>query len=67
MNKVVVKKFNEDENKKQSLFELPTRCLIVGPSGSGKTTLLYNLIINYWIPYLNLYIFTKNIDQPVYK
>jgi len=67
MNKVVVKKFIEDENKKQSLFEIPTRCLIVGPSGSGKTTLLYNLIINYWIPYLNLYIFTKNIDQPVYK
>jgi GTPase SAR1 family protein len=67
MNKVVVKKFIEDENKEQSLFEIPSRGLLVGPSGCGKTTLLYNLIINYWIPYLNLYLFTKNIDQPVYK
>jgi len=23
--------------------------------------------IDYWIPYLNLYIFTKNIEQPIYK
>jgi len=67
MDKVIVKFFIEDENKKQSLFDLPSRVLIIGPSGCGKTTLLYNLIINYWIPYLNLYIFTKNIDQPVYK
>lgn len=67
MDKVKVKFFIEDENKKKSLFELPSRVLIIGPSGCGKTTLLYNLIINYWIPYLNLYIFTKNIEQPVYK
>lgn len=67
MNKVVVKKFIEDDNKKQSLFEIPSRGLIIGPSGCGKTILLYNMIINYWIPYLNLYIFTKNINQPVYK
>lgn len=67
MDKVKVKFFIEDENKKKSLFELPSRVLIIGPSGCGKTNLLYNLIINYWIPYLNLYIFTKNIEQPVYK
>ena len=67
MDKVKVKFFIEDENKKKSLFELPSRVLIIGPSGCGKTTLLYNLIINYWIPYLNLYIFTKNIEQPIYK
>ena len=67
MDKVKVKFFIEDENKKKSLFELPSRVLIIGPSGCGKTTLLYNMIINYWIPYTNLYIFTKNIDQPVYK
>ena len=67
MDKVKVKFFIEDENKKKSLFELPSRVLIIGPSGCGKTNLLYNLIINYWIPYLNLYIFTKNINQPVYK
>lgn len=67
MDKVKVKFFIEDENKKKSLFELPSRVLIIGPSGCGKTNLLYNLIIDYWIPYKNLYIFTKNIEQTVYK
>lgn len=67
MHKLVVKKYIEDENKEQSLFERPSRVLMVGASGCGKTTLLYNMIITYWIPYTNLYIFTKNINQPVYK
>lgn len=63
----MVKKYIEDDNKEKSLFEIPSRVLVVGASGCGKTTLLYNMIISYWIPYKNLYIFTKNIDQPVYK
>lgn len=67
MDKLMVKKYIEDDNKEKSLFEIPSRVLVVGASGCGKTTLLYNMIISYWIPYKNLYIFTKNIDQPVYK
>lgn len=67
MDKLMVKKYIEDDNKEKSLFEIPSRVLVVGASGCGKTTLLYNMIISYWIPYKNLYIFTKNIDQPVNK
>lgn len=67
MDKLMIKKYIEDDNKEISLFEIPSRVLVVGASGCGKTTLLYNMIISYWIPYKNLYIFSKNIDQPVYK
>lgn len=51
----------------ESIFPAPLRCLIVGSSGSGKTNLLWNIITNFWIPFENLYIFTKTIDQPIYE
>jgi len=56
-----------DNSKTESILPIPMRCLIIGSSGSGKTNLLCNIIIKYWIPYENLYIFTKNIEQPIYE
>lgn len=51
---------------KNNIFPLPLRCLIVGSSGCGKSTLMWNMIVKNWIPYKNLYIFSKSMDQPVY-
>lgn len=69
LNKYKVSTFNfeKKKNDKESIFPLPLRCLIVGASGSGKTTLLWNIITKYWVPYENLYIFTKSIEQPIYN
>lgn len=66
MNKYKITPFKCLEQTSNSLFPLPLRCLIIGKSGSGKTTLLWNIITKYWIPYENLYIFTKSIEQPIY-
>jgi hypothetical protein len=56
----------ETPNKDDSIFPDPIRCLIVGGSGSDKTTLLRNIITEYWVDYQHLYVFTKNLEQPVY-
>lgn len=58
-----------DNNKPdKGILPLPVRSLIVGTSGCGKTTLLYNLIMKPWgTPFLNIYIFSKSLDQNVYK
>lgn len=45
----------------------PIRLLIIGSSGSGKTTLLLNFIYKRLIPYTNLYVFSKSLEQPSYK
>lgn len=57
----------EGPDRSKGMFPLPIRCLIVGSSGSGKTTLLWNLITKDWIPFKNLYIFTKSIEQKSYQ
>lgn len=49
------------------IFPKPLRCLIIGSSGCGKTTLVWNLITKDWIPFKNLYIFTKSLEQMVYQ
>lgn len=67
MKRYVVKKPIQQITEEDSLFPYPTRCLIVGSSGSGKTWLLYNIITNYWISYKRLIIFTKSLDQPIYR
>ena len=51
----------------KSKYDQPIRLLIIGSSGSGKTTLLLNFIYNRLIPYSNLYIFSKSLEQPSYK
>ena len=68
-NNYEIKVFNlvKDNDIPNSLFPRPMRCLIIGSSGSGKTNLLFNIIVNYWVPFDNLYIFTKNIEQPIYE
>jgi len=43
------------------------RSIEIGPSGKGKTTVLNSIILNHWTNYENSYIFTKSIDQPIYK
>ena len=49
------------------LLPNPLRCLIVGSSGCGKTNLLLNLIYNaQGIPFKNLYLFSRSIDQTAY-
>lgn len=60
--------FHLDDNIiSESIFPIPMICLFIGSSGSGKTNLLSNIIIKYWIPFENLYIFTKNIKQLIYE
>jgi GTPase SAR1 family protein len=52
----------------KNIFLLPFRCLIVGTSGCGKTTIIYNFITKKWgIPFHSLYIFSKSIEQEVYR
>ena len=57
----------EGDVKSDHMFPLPIRCLIVGASGCGKTTSLWNLITKDWIPFKNLYVFTKSLEQKSYQ
>lgn len=57
----------KDHEDKHSL-PTPLRCLIVGSSGSGKTNLLLNFIYDMkGVPFKNLYVFSRSINQPAYK
>lgn len=43
------------------------RACIIGKSGCGKTNLLMNLLLQDYLDYNNLYIFSKLLHQPLYK
>ena len=60
-NKIKLETFDEKSKKQQ-----PIRLLIIGSSGSGKTTLLLNFIYKRLIPYTNLYVFSKSLEQSSY-
>lgn len=49
------------------IFPYPIRLLLIGPSGCGKTVLLYNIIINFWIPFTDVYIYTNTPHQQIYQ
>jgi len=46
--------------------KFPFRYLICGTSSSGKTNMTVNLILKY-IHFDKLYIYAKNLDQPIYR
>lgn len=59
--------YHEKKNiMKKSIFPQLIRCLIPESSGSGKIKLLWNIITQFWIPYKNLYIFTKSTEHLIY-
>lgn len=55
--------YGSDEKK----FPNVLRAIIVGSSNCGKTTLLMNFIYKDWLNYQYLYVFSKSLDQPLYK
>jgi hypothetical protein len=65
-----VKLIAQDSEKHIDLNPLapqwPFRALIVGSSGSGKTNMVLDLILNH-IYYDKIYIYAKNLDQPIYE
>lgn len=60
-DKIKINNYDEKIKKDQ-----PIRLLIIGSSGSGKTTLLLNFIYKRLIPYDNLYVFSKSLEQDGY-
>lgn len=48
-------------------IKVPFRMLIVGASGTGKTMTLLNLIHNFNNTFSNIFILTKNADEPLYN
>ena len=57
------------ENQRNNNPMLPNsiRACIVGKSGCGKTNLLLNLLLNDYLDYDHLYIFSKSLHQPEYQ
>jgi hypothetical protein len=43
------------------------RACIIGKSGCGKTNLLMNLLLQDYLDYNNLFIFSKSLHQPLYQ
>jgi Ni2+-binding GTPase involved in maturation of urease and hydrogenase len=48
-------------------LKLPFRMLIVGSSGAGKTQTLLNIIHNMDSTFNNIFVITKNKDEPLYN
>jgi hypothetical protein len=46
---------------------VPFRMLIIGGSGAGKTQTFLNLLHNFGSTFQNIYIITKNKDEPLYN
>lgn len=48
-------------------IKLPFRMLIIGGSGAGKTQTFMNILHNFGDTFQNIYIITKNKDEPLYN
>ena len=63
--KFLTKSHNPHFNKHG--IKLPFRMLIIGGSGSGKTQTLMNLMHNMDSTFNDIYVITKNKDEPLYN
>ena len=48
-------------------IKIPFRMLIIGGSGAGKTQTFMNILHNFGNTFQNIYIITKNKDEPLYN
>ena len=48
-------------------IKIPFRLLIIGGSGAGKTQTFLNILHNFGDTFQNIYIITKNKDEPLYN
>ena len=58
---------SENQRNNNPLLPDSIRACIVGKSGCGKTNLLLNLLLNDYLDYDHLYIFSKSLHQPEYQ
>jgi len=58
---------NENKRNNNNLLPNSIRACIIGKSGCGKTNLLLNLLLNNYLDYDYLYIFSKSLHQPEYQ
>ena len=68
--KEMPKKFllkQHNPNYKIHGIKIPFRMLIIGGSGSGKTQTFMNLLHNFGNTFQNIFIITKNKDEPLYN
>lgn len=48
-------------------IKIPFRMLVIGGSGAGKTQTFLNILHNFGDTFQNVYIITKNKDEPIYN
>ena len=58
--------FDSKRNNNELLLNSIRDC-IIGKSGCSKTNLLMNLLLQDYLDYNNLYIFSKSLHQPLYQ
>lgn len=54
-------------NYKHHHINIPFRMIIIGASGSGKTNILLNLLNMMTNTFNHIYLFTRNLDEPLYE
>ena len=64
-DKYLLKQHNPNYEKHG--IKLPFRMLIIGGSGAGKTQTFLNILHNFGNTFQNIYIITKNKDEPLYN
>lgn len=54
-------------NYKYHQINVPFRMLVIGASGSGKTNIVMNLLNMMSNTFNHIYLFTRNLDEPLYE